>query len=66
MFNVTRQWDHPSNQKLRASKPAHYAPMKEYVFDDVHASRFSKGDHHSPGVSKEGNVNNIWASGPDE
>jgi hypothetical protein len=66
MFNVTRQWGHPSNQKLRASKPAHYKPMREYVFDDIHESRFSKGDYHSPGVSKEDNANYTWARNPGE
>lgn len=61
MFNVTRQWDHLSNQKFRASEPDNYEPMKEDDFDDIHELRFIKGDYYSPGVSIQDNTDYMGA-----
>ena len=63
MFNVTLPWDDESNKLL--GDPFYYDPLSSGSFN-IREERFSKFDHCSRGVSREHNVDNIYAKTPDQ
>jgi hypothetical protein len=64
MFNVTLPWDHPSNNKLGQLEPYQHLDCGPFV--NSHETPFVKGDYHSPNVSSERNIYNMWARDPSE
>ena len=64
MFNVTLPWDDPSNNKL--GHVEFYQPLDCGHFVNSHETPFVKGNYHSPNVSSERNIYNMWALDPSE
>jgi hypothetical protein len=54
MFNVTLEWDHPSNKKLGEPEP--YERLDCGPFVNTEENAFDSGDYYTPSVSSLRNI----------